>query len=290
MEINVFSFDADINYIREYIPKRCRKARAMEMYASHSFHVKQISKEQVPVAFKVENFTIRLFNGKLYGSSSPSLQWSNGKEYKSLPLKRQLAQFATDMSKLITRNNPKDMNAWVTTEYIDRPYDMLTSKDVYETLDETCEKVQSNIDRNLIMIDGELWETTAEPRYNITTFGLGHNHGGTGIFVEYGYNPNISKNNYFRADQAKEAYEYAIKVAERRGDTKDVARFKEALKSKKLFTYIEVCIPEAVKCNPQKEAGDGNPLLNRMEDIIEASPDKVTAGLGVMLSTLDQKD
>lgn len=33
--------------------------------------------------------------------------------------------------------------------------------------------------------------------YVVNTLGLSHNHGGTAMFIEYGYNGNISKNNYF---------------------------------------------------------------------------------------------
>ena len=44
-----------------------------------------------------------------------------------------------------------------------------------------------------MFFQNKIWEECGEPRYVVNTFGLGHNHGGTGMFIEYfSYpNPNI---------------------------------------------------------------------------------------------------
>jgi hypothetical protein len=124
--------------------------------------------------------------------------------------------------------------------------------------------------KNYIIIDGEVYSQTAEPRYDITTFGLGHNHGGTGLFVTYHYNPNISKDRYFSALQGDEAVAYANLIAARRGDTDDVGKFEK---------MIEVHMPELVKVKPNKQHGDGNKLMNDLESLIQGSSSAAEAGL-----------
>lgn len=130
-----------------------------------------------------------------------------------------------------------------------------------------------------VMIDGVIYERTSEPRYAIITFGLGHNHGGTNYFIENFYNPNISKDNYFNALEFDKMKERAIEIANSRGDTKDISRIQESR------VKIEVHDPSVIKCNPQKEHGFGDPFLNSLEDVIQGSPDILTAGLGVMAKT-----
>lgn len=128
-----------------------------------------------------------------------------------------------------------------------------------------------------ILVEGELYTTTAEPRYCITTFGLGHNHGGTGMFCDYYYNENIRKENYFSALQGEQAVAYANKVAAGRGDTKDVGKFKP---------FIVVHLPEVVKVKPNKQHGNGNELLNSMESIINNSDSATEAGIACSLLAL----
>jgi hypothetical protein len=138
---------------------------------------------------------------------------------------------------------------------------------------ELCVKKYREEAKDYLVIDGMLWERVGEPRYVVTTFGLGHNHGGTGLFVETFYNQNIPASNYFSALDGDKAVAYANMVAERRGDTNDVGKFEK---------MIEVLIPEAVTIRPEKEHGDGDPFLNKINKITEAAPDATTAGLLAM--------
>ena len=128
--------------------------------------------------------------------------------------------------------------------------------------------------RGYLLVDGELYKVTTEPRYEIITFGLGHNHGGTGMFCEYHYNPNICKDNYFPATEGEAAVAYANRIAAGRGDTKDVGKFKP---------FIIVHMPELVKVKPNKQDGNGNKFLNDIESIIQNSSSKTEAGLMCML-------
>lgn len=128
-----------------------------------------------------------------------------------------------------------------------------------------------------LVIDGLVWQRCGEPMYVVNTFGLGHNHGGTGLFVETFYNSNISKDRYYTALQGDAAMATANAIAERRGDTKYVGKFKK---------MIEVRIPECVSRNPQKEHGDGNPFINKLNDITDAASSPMEAGLlAIMAAT-----
>ncbi len=121
-----------------------------------------------------------------------------------------------------------------------------------------------------------IYERASEPRYAIVTFGLGHNHGGTGYFIENFYNPNISKNNYFNALEFDKMKERALEIANSRGDTKDISRIQESR------VKIEVHDPSVIKCNPQKNMVLAIRFLNSLEDVIQRKPGYFNRGLGVI--------
>jgi hypothetical protein len=129
--------------------------------------------------------------------------------------------------------------------------------------------------RRFLIINGVIYVKKGEPRYSINTFGLGHNHGGTGFFVENFYNGNISKHNYFNALEREKAIEYGKSVALGRGDTESVDFIGERCN-------IEVLIPEAVKCKPQDEHGEGCPFINDAQSLIKNSESTFEAGIGVI--------
>lgn len=127
--------------------------------------------------------------------------------------------------------------------------------------------------RQYLLVDGELYKRTTEPRYCIVTFGLGHNHGSTGMFCEYHYNPNISKDSYFSALEGDKAVAYANKVAAGRGDTKSVGKFEP---------FIICHMPELVKVKPKRQHGNGNRILNTYEEVICNTDNSTEAGLLIM--------
>lgn len=126
--------------------------------------------------------------------------------------------------------------------------------------------------KKYIYYHGKFWSVCGEPRYVINTFGLGHNHGGTGFFIEYGYNTNIPAERYFNALQRDEAITYGKSVALARGDTESVGEIG-------VHDNIEVMMPEMVKVNPRKQHGNGCELMNMMEDIISGSSCESEAGI-----------
>lgn len=130
-----------------------------------------------------------------------------------------------------------------------------------------------------IVCDGVIWETCGEPMYVINTFGLGHNHGGTGFFIEYFYNDNIPAQNYFTALQREEAIAYGKKVALGRGDDKSVDGMGN-------HDIIEVKMPEMVKRCPKRDHGNGDPFLSQIEGMISQSDSAAEAGLLTVLTTM----
>ena len=134
--------------------------------------------------------------------------------------------------------------------------------------------------KRMILFDGHLWEEAGEPMYCIVTFGLGHNHGGTGFFIEDFYNSNIPAKNYYNALQYEEAIDYFKKVALGRGDT-DSAKYECNYKVR-----IEVLMPEMIKRNPLKDHGNGDEFLNQCESLISASDSPLMALLLVMAAAV----
>lgn len=240
-------FTVDYRYDEPFLPTpRCRKLRHREANGSVEVNVPFIFKEQAHPAFCVTEYDMH---------ASDFVPWT-------------IYQYAGKLWKLALKDNFR----------CGAPHEPATVenlRDVFErynhcqhaqlgSLEEEANSVYKYA-KGFLLIDGELYRPCGEPLYNITTFGLGHNHGGTSFFVEYGYNPNISHQNYFNALHRAEAIEYAIKVASARGDTESIPRLQNPEYN------IEVLDPTLVHRDPAKDHGDGNPFLNTLEDLCTAS-------------------
>ena len=129
--------------------------------------------------------------------------------------------------------------------------------------EEQAKEAQSCADA-FLFVEKEVWRECGEPRYEVCTFGLGHNHGGTSAFVQFGYNGNIPYCNYFNANQKTEAIAYADKIASERGDTKSVGRCFD-------FADIDILMPDVFTCDPKKEHGNGDPFMNSLEEMIRST-------------------
>lgn len=243
-----------IKYEAEYIPPRCRKPRYEERSEYIYPELKEISLNECELAFEDISYEgkgkIYLYDGNLWAKVKlSSIDEAEG--YKT-------ALEAFVHWKEISSNF--FFFSW------DRERGVKTSRRA------VIRRVNKAF-KNSLVIDGELYGICSEPIYVINTFGLGHNHGGTGMFVEYRYNPNISRESYFNALEGDKAVEYANKTAAGRGDTKDIGRFKP---------LIKVYKPELVKHCPAKEHGDGNKLLNDMEELTKSASSPFEAGLLLM--------
>lgn len=241
-----------IKYEESYLPPRCRKLRYRQCEDYINVNLKEVDASELRLAFEDNSYSglgkIFFYKNKL---------WSKVKRNHSIEKEYGTKSALEDLIWVHENCSTYFRFSW------DREIGLDTSRD-------GVIKSARNKMKGYILVDGELYSITSEPRYVINTFGLGHNHGGTGMFVEYGYNPNIRKDNYFSALDGAAAVAYANKVAAGRGDTNDVGKFKE---------LIVVHMPEIVKVKPQKQHGNGNKFLNDVEDIINGTSDALTAGL-----------
>jgi len=112
-----------------------------------------------------------------------------------------------------------------------------------------------------LLIDGDWYKRADEPRYVVMTFGLGRNHGGTSLSWDSHYNPNIGKSRYFNLLQRNEAIELATQIAKRRGDDESLPIHAET---------FQVLIKEAIKVNPAKQHGNGDPFISSLDALSEA--------------------
>jgi predicted Zn-ribbon and HTH transcriptional regulator len=239
-----------IDYYEPYLPPRCRKLRYEHKEEDIKLSVTSVTSQEAPVAFRLfdyhhtsENKTeIRCFRKKLYIRMRMQDIVSGGGEADIMPEK---------LSRMI------------------RPWFTVST----DRTRELCLKNYRHSAKRYLIVDGAVWELCGEPRYCITTFGLGHNHGGTGLFVDHWYNPNIPNKNYFSALDGKFAVQHADAVAARRGDTNDVGRFEE---------MIEVLMPECVKIKPMKEHGEGDKTINDLNHIADISSSAGEASVMVL--------
>ncbi len=269
----------DYDYRQNFLPtKRHRKVRTRIMHGKIDVNIKELSETEFPVAFIVHDMK------SVYEGMRSYEDYSKCKnDYKMFP-----EEIRTYKNKLWTPIRVTYGSA-ISTLFEDETYIMknisrhftkylydkedFTEKSVVMNDDETeVEKSVKKYAKQFIHFDNKFYRECKEPMYVINTFGLGHNHGGTAMFIEYSYNPNISSDNYFNALQRDEAIKYGKSVALRRGDTEYVDRIGK-------FDNIEAVMPEMVKANPKKEHGKGSEFMNMMESVVSSSSNKNEAGL-----------
>jgi hypothetical protein len=209
-------FKTTIKYQESYLPTpRSRKFRYRDCDGTVYTEIKEVEKELAPVAFVCENHEYRLYEDNLYILTSKNSIVCN-------------AENMTDIEKLA---------------YLFEKTSKFYGFNQNDSRDEMIKKAK-RCANNYLIIDGQVWEMSGEPRYQIATFGLSNNHGGTDLLIVTGYNCNLSNNAYFNAFEYDKAVEKALSVATKRGDTESIDRIKKSC-------VIKVLIPSAVKCNPK---------------------------------------
>lgn len=271
-------------YEEKYLPnKRCRKLRTRVNNKDVDVDVREVTENEFPVAFVIHDMQ------SVYEGATSYSDFDGNGDYKMYA--EDIRTFAGKLYKPIrisygsaisTLFEPLEQMKYKLQEQ--KPYWMggedfsdqsiIKSDNFTEKLKIVKEKASY-----YLIYDGKIWEECNEPMYNIDTFGLGHNHGGTGFFISWYYNSNISKNNYFNALQRDEAIAYGKRVALGRGDTESVDLMGK-------YDFIEVKMPEMVKHNPQIEHGNGDPFMNKIEEIISNSDSAAEAGILTVVATI----
>lgn len=238
-------FNVELNYREEYLPSpRHRKLRTRDVKEPMTVSVRECSSVEAPVALRVHNLAryadsivptdFRFYDGQLYTAVLNHDMF--------VPENRIEARQPFDINKLghYFRNymNP------------DR--------------EEAVAQLKDTADQYLI-IDGVLWQQTGEPRYEVCTFGLGHNHGATALMISTHYNGNKPWTCYYSALQHEEAIAAAVETARRRGDTESIPRIEDK------HYRIDVFVPSAVRLDPKAWGGKGDDFLNALETLTSSS-------------------
>lgn len=275
-----------------YLPsKRHRKPRVREMVTTADIAMKKITDPaEFPVALVVKNYAslyegardyaeIQQRNDSKFVPVCDELRTYDGKLYKARRVSYGAA--VSDIYEDGIDAARKELNCVVNcnrgyygaTELVNGAEPIAVSDNRNDIIRDLQQKADE-----YIIFDNKLWEECGEPMYVVKTFGLGHNHGGTGMFIDYYYNPNIGAKNYFNALHRQEAIDYANEVAKRRGDTNDIGRFGEN-------KDIIVLDPKVVTRKPETDHGDGDPFLNGLEAMCEAADSVAEAGALVLMKT-----
>ena len=257
------NFTITYEFLQNYLPnKRCRNTRTRMLVTTADIEVKQVKQDDFPVAFRIHDYGTR--SGK-YQKVTVPIRTYEGRLYKLWRVESGKdtgnVQTVSDLFGYIEWRSGYEYSCEVEAKF---RFDEQQSIVVSDNRQAHIERMQEAADKFLINDAGEVWVETGEPMYHINTFGLGHNHGGTGFFIDTFYNPNCSAENYFTALQYEEACRYFDQVALGRGDTDSVGEWKEK--------KIDVLMPELVKHNPAADHADGgNSFIDTLEGIADKS-------------------
>lgn len=234
-------FDINYEYAENYLPnKRCRKEENRAVKDICQVDIREITDEKdFPVALRVTDYGITPQKEHEYKPGTIDLRYFEGKCWKEWRIPS-----GTGIHELIPIDelgSEIEYKSRLFSEYIyenaDRPYVEGVSVITRNTRD-YCFKEITSMAKDYLFFDKKVWVSSPLPCYKVMTFGLGNNHGGTDLSIGWTRYETIDLC-YFLADQKKKAFEHALKVAENRGDTKDIPRIKESP------CNIEVLIPEA---------------------------------------------
>lgn len=176
------------------------------------------------VGFKPLTEEIRKFNNKYY----KPLRYCNGAAVSTLFLKPKdfweyYKNDANYIAEAVSKKSVDDNHSTVLDSYISWKHITLSDnrKEVI--------KAVKNWFKQFLFFNGKIWVETDPPCYTYNTFGLGCNHGGTAIFIEY---TNINKIHgsqkkfYAKPEDREKFIQKVLKVAQDRGDTKYIDSIK----------------------------------------------------------------
>lgn len=273
--------DVDYYYTQKFLPtKRHKKIRKRQIKDTISVSVTKLTADVFPVVFIVHDMRSvqeGMASYEDYRSDkcdfcmfSEEIRTYKGKLYKPVRITHgaAISTVFEDESYVIHNLEWMARRDWSVDDGNEFSEDSVVKNENKKEV----RQMLRNAAKHYIYFDGKFWSVCGEPRYNITTFGLGHNHGGTGFFIVYGYNHNIPNDNYFSALQREEAVAYGKAVALARGDTESIDGMEDD-------RVIDVLMPEMVKVNPKRQCGTGSEFMNVTESVIRNSSSQNEAGI-----------
>ena len=252
-------FNVELNYKEEYLPSpRHRKLRTRDVKEPVTVSVRECTSVDAPVALRVYDLAryadgivptdFRFYNDEFY---TPVLNH--------------------DM--VVPENNVEAREPFDPNK-LGRYFRNYMNPDREEALAQFQEKAEQ-----YLIIDDALWQRTGEPRYEVCTFGLGHNHGGTALMISNHYNGNKPWDCYYSALEHDKAIADAVETARRRGDTESIPR----IESKRY--RIDVLDPSAVRLDPKAWGGKGDDFLNTLHALTDSSDSIAESAALVMAVT-----
>ena len=234
-------FDINYEYDEKYLPnKRCRKEENRAVKDICQVDIREITDEKdFPVALRVTDYGITPQKEHEYKPGTIDIRYFEGKCWKEWRIPS-----GTGIHELIPIDelgSEIEYKSRSFSEHVyendERPYVEGVSVITADTREQCIRNIIS-MAKDYLIFDGKVWVLSSLPYYGIMTYGLGHNHGGTSLLIQWTSYDTIGYDDYL-ADQKEQAFAHAIKVAEGRGDTEYVPEIKESPLN------IEVLIPEA---------------------------------------------
>lgn len=212
--------ETTIKYYEGYIPPKCRKTRFKEITETILLNLREVDVNALKLAFKDLSHEIEgyYYKGKIYSKVKHYIGNESDNECETI------------LSNLIWWRKISSIYFARCKSYMfNKNYDDYSN---YETREEIIARAKKDMQR-YILVNGELYEKTELPCYRIITFGLGHNHGGTGLLVCYNKKPQTwikrkeNRGYCFSALDFNNAYQKAVAVANGRGDNLSIQYFKQ---------------------------------------------------------------
>jgi len=259
------------SYTEDEVPPGCRKSRHVHYdNGMLECQIPEISATEAPIAI------IAMRNrGAIFPSSTVEYRWHGGQLWTRYRVR--------DAQKSSHTCGKKDYNHPRIPATLNITTGWAGCKSNDAGLQYYCYKSKRDITRELraqmkdhLIIGGKFYRSAGEPRYVVMTFGLGQNHGGTAVMIDDHYNSNISKARYFTLLELDKAKALATDIATRRGDTR-------SLPIKPIGPRLKVLNNEAIRLNPKKQHGNGDPFMNELEALTEMGEDNTTTAVMAMV-------
>lgn len=185
--------DVDYYYTQKFLPtKRHKKIRKRQIKDSIPVSIAELTADVFPVAFIVHDMKSvqeSMTSYEDYRSDkcdfrmfSEEIRTYKGKLYKPVHITHGAAISTVFEDKSYVIHNLEWMarRDWS----VDDGNEFSENSVIKNENKKEVRQMLRNAAKHYIYFDGKFWSVCGEPRYNITTFGLGHNHGGTGFFIE----------------------------------------------------------------------------------------------------------
>lgn len=244
------------------VKPRCRKPTLVSVLERIDIQIQSSSLSELPVAFRVGERNLHWDGKNLWNVDYETVvdrpdrkvsvvevienTLSDGKTYEfsgsgtAAPFQNFWHELKWSKCRLGSKYNINEcgFDKWLDDADLLEKSDIDCREWVEDNRDAVLNKLNSIVSR-IMAVDGTMFCLAGEPRYEVNSFGAGHNYS-VAMFVSFGYNENISNKSYFNALDFKKAQESLL---ERSPD-------KNQNPEPNGGNRIEVLIPEAVKCNP----------------------------------------